>query len=130
VDHPITVSVPAQAGSLGVLRAVVASVAARLDFPVEDIEDLRLAVDEACGHLLGVNPRPTSIHLRLTLSGRRLDILAWADASVADWPPADQGGSITWQVLSALADDAAMVTQDGSPAIRFAKASRPEGSTG
>jgi serine/threonine-protein kinase RsbW len=130
MDHPITVSVPAQTGSLGVLRAVVASVAARLDFPVEDIEDLRLAVDEACGHLLGVRPRPTSIHLRLTLSGRRLDVLAWADSPVVDWPPADASGSITWQVLSALADDAAMVTEEGSPAIRFAKGSLPQGSAG
>jgi serine/threonine-protein kinase RsbW len=130
VDHPITVAVPAQTGSLGVLRAVVASVGARLDFAVEDIEDLRLAVDEACGHLLAMRPPPTVIHLRLSLSGRRIEAVAWADAPVAGWPPPDPSGSITWQVLSALTEDAAMGTEDGAPAIRFAKGSLYEGSAG
>ena len=43
----IDVSGPAQAGTVGLLRAVAASLAARLGMDVEAIEELRMAVDEA-----------------------------------------------------------------------------------
>ena len=43
----IDVSGPAQPGTVGLLRAVAATLAARLGMDVEAIEELRMAVDEA-----------------------------------------------------------------------------------
>src|SRR5260370_13943250 len=50
-DH-VTVSMPAEGAYLSVLRTATAGLAARLDFTLDEIEDLRIAVDEACAMLL------------------------------------------------------------------------------
>ncbi|WP_219635580.1 hypothetical protein [Nocardioides ungokensis] len=39
--------VPADSAYVSVLRTTTAGLAARLDFPIDDIEDLRIAVGEA-----------------------------------------------------------------------------------
>src|ERR1022692_2640669 len=44
----VTVSMPAEGAYLSVLRTATAGLAARLDFTLDEIEDLRIAVDEAC----------------------------------------------------------------------------------
>ena len=41
---------PAEGAYLSVLRTATAGLAARLDFTLDEIEDLRIAVDEACAH--------------------------------------------------------------------------------
>ena len=46
-------SMPAESAYLSVLRTATAGLAARLDFTLDEIEDLRIAVDEACAMLLG-----------------------------------------------------------------------------
>ena len=48
----VTLSVPAQSAYVSVLRTTAAALAARLDFTVEDVEDLRIAVGEASALLL------------------------------------------------------------------------------
>lgn len=48
----VTVTLPAQSAYLSVLRTATAGLAARVDFTVDEIEDLRIAIDEACAMLL------------------------------------------------------------------------------
>ena len=48
----VRVSMPAEGAYLSVLRTATAGLAARLDFTLDEIEDLRIAVDEACAMLL------------------------------------------------------------------------------
>ena len=43
----VTVCMPAEGAYLSVLRTATAGLAARLDFTLDEIEDLRIAVDEA-----------------------------------------------------------------------------------
>ena len=43
---------PAESAYLSVLRTAAAGLAARLDFTLDEIEDLRIAIDEACAMLL------------------------------------------------------------------------------
>ena len=43
---------PADGAYVSVLRTMTAGLAARLDFTVDDIEDLRIAVGEACALVL------------------------------------------------------------------------------
>ena len=50
-DH-VQVCLPAEGAYLSVLRTATAGLAARLDFNLDEIEDLRIAVDEACAMLL------------------------------------------------------------------------------
>ena len=44
----VQVKMPAESAYLSVLRTAAAGLAARLDFTLDEIEDLRIAVDEAC----------------------------------------------------------------------------------
>ena len=46
--HGVELTLPADPELFSLARLTVSTVAARLDFTIEDIEDLRLAVDELC----------------------------------------------------------------------------------
>ena len=48
----VSLRVPADSAYVSVLRTMTAGLAARLDFTVDDIEDLRIAVGEACALVL------------------------------------------------------------------------------
>src|SRR5690242_15511581 len=52
VRDVVQVKLPAVGAYLSVLRTATAGLAARLDFTLDEIEDLRIAVDEACAMLL------------------------------------------------------------------------------
>src|SRR6476660_10374338 len=52
VQDQVTIRMPADGAYLSVLRTATAGLAARLDFTLDEIEDLRIAVDEACAILL------------------------------------------------------------------------------
>ncbi|SDQ08592.1 ATP-binding protein [Quadrisphaera sp. DSM 44207] len=49
----VELRVPADPAYLAVLRTATAGLAARLDLTLDEIEDLRIAVDEACALVLG-----------------------------------------------------------------------------
>jgi len=117
----VTVTVPASANSARVLRAVVGSVAAGLDFTYDEIDDLRLALNEAFSQLLTTAPDATSVVVRLAGDDGAIEVTVSCDADVDPWPPHGAVGELTWHVLSALADEASFEHLDEGPAIRFAK---------
>ncbi|MGI8614983.1 MAG: anti-sigma factor [Nocardioidaceae bacterium] len=99
-DAEIEIIVPAGGEYLSVLRTAAAGLAARLDFTLDDIEDLRIAVDEACAMLLS-QARPGS---RMTCAFRLGEQAVTFRASVHSakpTPPSKTG--FAWTVLSALA---------------------------
>jgi serine/threonine-protein kinase RsbW len=122
VPADIAVSVPARPEFLHVLRSVVASVAARLDFPYDAIEDLRIAVDEACGQLLSRGKGGSQIRLRSIPTAGAIDVVVSTDAPEVAWPPAEADRSLAWRVIEALSDQATLERDDGAPAVRFSKA--------
>jgi serine/threonine-protein kinase RsbW len=117
----ITVSVPPETGSVEVLRAVTASVAARMNMPFDGIEDLRLAVDEACAWLLGLAREATSMTLRLRPMDDRLEAVVSIDAAERAWPPPDLEQSLSWRVLSELVDTVSLDAEASGPSIRLIK---------
>ena len=96
---------PPPAAWLGVLRTATASLASRLQFTLDEIEDLRIAVDEACAILLALASLDAVLSCRFTVTTDALSV----DATVpTDRPSAVRlptGESFAWQVLSALTDD-------------------------
>ena len=48
----VELRLPADSAYVSVLRTTTAGLAARLDFPIDDIEDLRIAVGEASAMVL------------------------------------------------------------------------------
>jgi serine/threonine-protein kinase RsbW len=121
VPAHIAVSVPARPEFLHILRSVVASVAARLDFPYDAIEDLRIAVDEACAQLLSRAAGASELRVRVTPSPDGLEVVAAADVGPPGWPPPGVEASLAWQVIEALADSVSLVEDGGGPAFRISK---------
>jgi serine/threonine-protein kinase RsbW len=120
-NEVISVSVPATAGSIHVMRAVTTSVAARLPIPFDGIEDLRLAVDEACAWLLARGRSATEMTLRLRPLGDRLEAEVSIDAADGPWPPPDLDKSLPWRILSALVDTLSLTSDAGAPSILLTK---------
>ena len=117
----VVVSVPARPEFVHILRTVAAGVAAQADFTFDEIDDLRLAVDEAIGHLLGAGRGGRQIVVRLSTEDARVEVEASIDAPTDPWPPADAEASLTWQVLSALTDEAKFDRSAHGPALLMVK---------
>ena len=64
----IDIRLPADGAYLALLRTATAGLAARMDFTLDEIEDLRIAIDEACALLLSdaapTHPLHCSRHFR------------------------------------------------------------------
>ena len=120
-NEVITVSVPPEAGYVHVLRAVTASVAARLPISFDGVEDLRLAVDEACAWLLARGRSESGMTLRLRPLDDRLEAEVSIDAVDGPWPPPDLQQSLPWKILSALVDTLSVDLDGGSASIRLTK---------
>jgi serine/threonine-protein kinase RsbW len=84
------------------LRTIVADIAMRQDFDLDAVEDLRMAVDEACSLLL-----PASSDGRLTCvfswNGPRIEVSVSVLADSADH---EDDAGLSWQLLTALATTA------------------------
>lgn len=123
-DRPVTqdqvsIRLPAEGAYLSVLRTATAGLAARLDFTLDEIEDLRIAVDEACGMLLAQAPPDASLECDFTLDEDRMSVAVSA-ASRHGQPPARD--TFAWTVLSALAGSAdAWVGPDGKVTVLLRK---------
>lgn len=96
----VEVRIPADVVYVSTLRLTAASLAARCDLTIDDIEDLRLAVDEACALLLPHAAADSTLDARFELTEGRLAV----DTSVvtSDAAEPDRDG-FAWTVLGALA---------------------------
>jgi serine/threonine-protein kinase RsbW len=113
----VIITIPARPDFVRLLRAVIASVAARLDLTYDRIDDLRMVVDEASAQVLRL-PAQT-LTMRVT-PGERMVILVGSDASPnGAWPPPELEESLAWRVLSGLADDVRFELTDGRPLVRI-----------
>jgi serine/threonine-protein kinase RsbW len=95
----VELRIPADSAYLGVLRTATAGLAARLDFTLDDIEDLRIAVDEACAMVLPQARQSTDLTCAFELDATRLTVAVTAECD-APTPPNRDG--FAWTVLSAL----------------------------
>jgi len=98
----VRVSMPAEGAYLSVLRTATAGLAARLDFTLDEIEDLRIAVDEACAMLLSQAIPGTNLECDFELGADSMTITVSVVAAQPRTPARD---TFAWTVLSALAGD-------------------------
>jgi serine/threonine-protein kinase RsbW len=122
LDSDVVVTVPSQAAFVHVLRSVAASVAARIDLPVDDIDDLRMAIDEASSQLLMLGAVTLTLRLR-SIDGGVEAVVSVDGSAPAGWPPPTLHDSLAWNVLSGLSDELSFELPDGTPAIRVVKRS-------
>jgi serine/threonine-protein kinase RsbW len=109
----VRLSIPADGAYIAVPRSVVGNLAARNNFTVDEIDDLRIAVDEACALLL---PQASDGVLDCVFEIDPPLIRVTTSATVPNgWKP--DTGSFGWTVLTALVESVAAETVDGRLAI-------------
>lgn len=104
----VRLTIPADGQYVAVPRAVVGNLAARADFTLDAIDDLRIAVDEACALLL---PHASDGKLECVFTFDPPVMTVTVSATVpAGWHPDTSG--FGWVVLSALVDSAKVESED------------------
>ena len=116
----VEVRVPADVAYVATLRLTAASLAARCDLTIDDIEDLRLAVDEACALLLPHASADSVLDARFQLASGRLVVATSVEAPDSSDASPDRGG-FAWSVLSALASDVEVTGENGRLLITVTK---------
>jgi serine/threonine-protein kinase RsbW len=102
--------VPISPMQLPAVRAMAGDLAIRMDYDLDSVEDLRLAVDEACATLSSIvlGDEPLTVVFETTRAG--LHIEAWVPTAAGTQVPRDGFG---WAVLATLVD-----AVDGRPATQ------------
>jgi len=98
----VELRLPADGAYLSVLRTATAGLAARLDFTLDEIEDLRIAVDEACALLLPDAVPGASMSCFFALADRSLAVTVTVPSRTGRVP---RRNTFAWTVLTALAGD-------------------------
>ncbi len=120
-DDRVELVVPAQAAYLAVLRTASAGMGARLDLDLDQIEDLRIAVDEAAALVISGAQEGDRLRARFLLGSDGLEVRLTGPATTLPEPE-----SVAWTVLGALVGEVeALVPADGRPAgVRLVHRSR------
>jgi serine/threonine-protein kinase RsbW len=100
----VRLSLPAAPEYARIARLTVSGLATRLGFTYDEVEDLRIAVGEACSLLLGPDGRRGTLTLVYGLTRDSITIEAIGD--FADGAAAlDDSAGLTGQILAAVVDE-------------------------
>jgi serine/threonine-protein kinase RsbW len=110
----VTLRVPAAKAQVVVLRTAVQAFAAREEFTLDQVDDLRLAVEEAAVQLLR---HVQGEQLVLDMSAGPAGIELSLHAKVATSAPVIDESSLSWLILRELSDDVRIEMQPGHGAI-------------
>jgi serine/threonine-protein kinase RsbW len=102
--------VPTTPTQLPAVRAMAGDLAMRMDYDLDAVEDLRLAVDEACATLVLVAAADARLTVVFETTRAGLHIDAWVPTAEGTDVPRDGFG---WAVLQTLVDNV-----DGRPATQ------------
>ena len=102
IEDAVEIRLPADSAYLSVLRTATAGLAARLDFTLDEIEDLRIAVDEACAMLLPQALESSQLICRFTLTSETIEVTVTIPTADGELPATN---TFSWTVLAALAGD-------------------------
>ena len=102
IEDAVEIRLPADSAYLSVLRTATAGLAARLDFTLDEIDDLRIAVDEACAMLLPHAIDTAVLSCTFRLDPTTLEVTVTIPTTRGQLPERD---TFSWTVLSALAGE-------------------------
>jgi len=105
----VELRLPADSAFISVLRTATAGLAARLEFTLDDLEDVRMAVGEAAALVLDAAEPGADLTTRFWLAPRELTV-AVSTTAATDVPEQD---SFAWTVLTTLAQEATATTEQG-----------------
>jgi hypothetical protein len=109
---------------LRLVRVTAAGLGSRLGFSYDQVEDLRLAIDEMCFGLTGASGRLGTVHVRFLVGGDVLEVAAegFFEDSL-ETPPESEWSKV---ILAALVDDHELASGPNGPRFRLVKRRTPE----
>lgn len=119
----VFLTVPAMPEFLRVARVTASGLASRVGFSIDEVDDLRLALDELCFALIGKGDDENELRLRYTLLASGLKIEGSTERADAE-PLAV--GEFSRQILTALVDEHEVWNEDGEARFSLAK-TKPAG---
>ena len=119
----ISVSIPASPAYIQVVRLIASGLATRLKFTIDEIEDLKIAVDELCAYLTGSQGRDGTLDLKFDLAEDSLQI-----TGVGRLAPGQKARTelteFSKMILQTVADSASLDQQNGTPTFSLVKSKR------
>jgi hypothetical protein len=110
------------------VRVTAAGLGSRLGFSYDQVEDLRLAIDELCFTLTGASGRPGMVKVRFLVNLDSLEVLAEGSFEDGrDTPPTSEWSKV---ILAALVDDYELTSGAHGPKFRLVKRRTPAGGEG
>jgi serine/threonine-protein kinase RsbW len=109
--NAIEIHTTADASAIPTIRAVATQLATHAGFETNSIDDLRIAVDEACAQLVQISPPHATLSCIFIVRADRIVVAAEApvDNPIEPLPTSSLG----WRVLEYLADDLQAVVVPG-----------------
>jgi serine/threonine-protein kinase RsbW len=122
----VSIRIPASPQFLGVLRLVAAGLANRLKFTLEDIEDLKIAVDELSAYLTGAQGREGDLHVTFRIAEDSIEIEGRAILQPGHKVRTDLT-EFSQMILETVADSASLQQLDGTPTFNLTKTKKDTG---
>jgi serine/threonine-protein kinase RsbW len=116
----VTVRIPAAPKYLQVVRLVAAGLASRLRFTIDDIEDLKIAVDELAAYLTGAQGRDGLLEITFSVEDDRIEIEGTGKFD-GDVKIRTELTDFSRQILMTVADKAWLQQDDGIPRFGLTK---------
>ena len=103
LKEPVELKLPAEQNMMLVLRLTTAGVVARAGLTVDRMDDVKMAVEEACNCLIGGDPAPRRLCLRFAAEENFLKIRICGDGACTGAANADELG-VARCILESLVD--------------------------
>lgn len=114
----IEIRLTAGSEHLSTVRAVAADLALQQDMTLDEVDDLRLAVDEACSMLVPLAQPGGELRCRFSLAAQEIRVRCSVIAATDEQPPTD---GFPWQVLMTLTDSVRCAVDDDGTWIELVK---------
>ena len=119
----ISIQIPASPEYLNVVRLIASGLASRLKFTIDDIEDLKIAVDELSAYLTGAQGRDGRLDIVFEVHDDRIEIKGSGTFS-AGTKVRTELTDLSRMILGSVVDEAALELSDGMPTFKLSKAKR------
>lgn len=119
----VSIKIPASPAYLNVVRLVASGLASRLHFTIDEIEDLKIAVDEMSAYLTGANGREGTMEVSFVIDDDRIEILGSGDFAPGQKIRTDLT-DFSRVILETVVDSASLEQADGSPVFALTKSKR------
>ena len=103
LKEPVELKLPAEQNMMLVLRLTTAGVVSRVGLTVDRMDDVKMAVEEACNCLIGGDPAPRRLCLRFAAEENFLKIRICGDGACTGAANADELG-VARCILESLVD--------------------------